>query len=271
MEAGVNGVRLEYEEFGEGEPVLLICGTGMAPILWQLSLVPALVGAGFKVVTYSNRGVPPSDSPPAPYTTAEMAADAIDLIETLGIGPCRVVGYSLGGAIAEEVCYSRPDLVREVVLMASAGHPTAFVQVWSAAEVEVATSTDLALRERFARDLMLMLLPIAMLQDDDASVDAFNALFCAGDPWVNPGRLGQWSANLARTTDPSRSERWSALTHRCLVLAFEHDVLLPPSRGREAAAAMPNATFLQIDGAAHGGPLTHPEAVGNAVAEFFAG
>ena len=50
-----------------------------------------------------------------------MALDTAALIESLELGPCHLVGYSLGGFIAEELCYLRPELVRDVVLMASAG------------------------------------------------------------------------------------------------------------------------------------------------------
>lgn len=101
-----NGVRIGDEEFGEGEPVLLICGTSMPPVVWQMSLVPALVGAGYRVVTFANRGTEPSDAPPAPYTVADMTADAEGLIDALNLAPCRVVGYSLGGFIAEELSYA---------------------------------------------------------------------------------------------------------------------------------------------------------------------
>jgi pimeloyl-ACP methyl ester carboxylesterase len=54
-----------------------------------------------------------------------------------------------------------------------------------------------------------------------------------------------------------------------LLIAFEHDLGFPPSRVREAAAAIPNAQFIEISGAGHGGLLTHGEQVTRAVLEFF--
>lgn len=62
----------------------------------------------------------------------------------------------------------------------------------------------------------------------------------------------------------------SRLRQRCLVLAFEQDILWPPRAAREAVAVMPNATYAEIAGAAHGGPLTHAEPVSRAVVSFFA-
>src|SRR5206468_3494979 len=53
----VGDVRLAYDEFGEGEPVLLVCGTGQVALTWQLFQVPALVEAGYRVITFDNRGI----------------------------------------------------------------------------------------------------------------------------------------------------------------------------------------------------------------------
>src|SRR2546423_12455523 len=86
----VGGIRLHYDVFGEGEPILLVCGTGQRSFTWQLFQMPALTGAGYRVVTFENPGVPPSDCPPAPYTLKEMAEDAAGLIEHLDLAPCRV-------------------------------------------------------------------------------------------------------------------------------------------------------------------------------------
>ena len=62
-DALVHGIRLNYDRFGDGEPMLLVCGTGQRSFTWQLFQVPALIGAGHRVVTFDNRGIPPSDCP----------------------------------------------------------------------------------------------------------------------------------------------------------------------------------------------------------------
>ena len=142
-----NGIRLSYEDSGDGEPVVLIAGTGMPPIVWYLGLAQALLGAGYRVVTFANRGIEPSDAPPAPYTVEEMAKDTAALIETLDLGHCHLVGFSMGGFVAEELCYRRGDLVRDVVLMASAGRPSSLQKVWVQAEVDLATALDPADRK----------------------------------------------------------------------------------------------------------------------------
>src|SRR5213593_3456441 len=133
-EATIGGVKLAYDIFGEGEPVLLVCGTGQRAFTWQLFQVPALTEAGYRVVTFDNRGVPPSDSPPAPYTVKEMAEDAAGLIEHLDLAPCRVAGLSLGAMITQELALGHPDLVRCAVAMGTIGRQSTFgrhlTQAW---------------------------------------------------------------------------------------------------------------------------------------------
>ena len=116
--------------------------------------------------------------------------------------------------------------------------------------------------------MLLLLYPVATLQEDDATVELLAEMLEAGPSWTNPGRLGQWSADLAWGNDEARIERWPQLQQRCLAIAFEHDLVWPPSRAREAAQAMPNARVEVIAGAAHGGVFTHAELVCAAIIEF---
>src|SRR5205807_6103656 len=122
----VHGLRLQYDVFGEGDPVLLVCGTGQQSFTWQLFQVPVLTAAGYRVITYDNRGIPPSDCPPAPYSVKEMAEDAAGLIEALDLAPCRVAGLSLGAFITQELALAHPDLVRSAVMMATIGRADLF-------------------------------------------------------------------------------------------------------------------------------------------------
>src|SRR6478609_4570281 len=91
-------VTIAYDEFGPawGEPVVLIGGCGQPALAWQVGVVPALVDAGHCVVTFDNRGVAPSSSPPAPYSVEQMAGDTLALLDHLQIPVARVVGHSMG-------------------------------------------------------------------------------------------------------------------------------------------------------------------------------
>jgi thioesterase CepJ len=113
-------------------------------------------------------------------------------------------------------------------------------------------------------------LPNHELQQDEI-VDLWLSLIGGLEPWRNPGRLGQYEAALAWSTDVERTRRWSSLSMPCLVLSFEHDVDSPPARARQAADTIRGSRFVEIPGASHLGVFTHAGAVGDTVVAFYAG
>ena len=117
---------------------------------------------------------------------------------------------------------------------------------------------------------MLRYLPNAELQDDEV-VAGWLTLLADAPAWPNPGRLGQYEACLAWSTDARRTTGWPAMRVPTLVLAFEHDIDSPPARAAAAAAAIPGARYVEIPGASHLAPMTHPHQVASALVEFFAG
>jgi pimeloyl-ACP methyl ester carboxylesterase len=266
-EAVVNGVRLAYDVTGDGDPVLLICGLSQPALTWQLGIAPALVDAGFQVVTFDNRGVAPSDAPPAPYTIDEMTADAAALLEQLGIAPSHVVGYSLGLWIAEVLAWQRPDLVRSAVLMGGLNRTTAWERVrYRHAADLAAAGIDLPPPAQTIE--LLNYLPNAALQDDDIVSGWLAMLEGSESPWPNPGRLGQWQAALAWTEDDARMARWPDIAVPTLVLAFEHDIDSPPRHAEAAAKDIPGAQFVELEGLSHLGPLERPDLVAPVLIEF---
>jgi len=90
------------------------------------------------------------------------------------------------------------------------------------------------------------------------------------DVWPNPGRLGQYEAALAWSTDPARTTRWREVRVPCLVLAFEHDVDSPPRYARLAAETIPGCDYSEVADAGHIGIITHADQVARILIDFFA-
>jgi pimeloyl-ACP methyl ester carboxylesterase len=254
---------------GAGEPVVLVCGCGQPALAWQLGLVPALTAAGYQVVTFDNRGVEPSSSPPAPYSIDDLVADTLGLLDHLGIGTARIAGHSMGGWVAETLAIRHPDRVRGAALMGSCNVATSWEKAITTVERDLARLGH-HLPPLFYATETLRYLPNHELQDD-AVVDAWLSMIADLPEWPNPGRLGQYEAALGWSLDLERTRAWPGITVPCLVLAFEHDVDSPPDRAREAAAVIPGARFAVVPGASHLGVFTHWPAVAELLIEFFAG
>ena len=111
----VNGVELEYEAIGSGEPVLLISpvlADGFVPLLTQ----PALADRHL-LIRYHKRGWAGSTHTPPPVTIGDHAADAAALLEHLGIPRAHVAGHSSGAAVAAQLALDRPETVHTLILM----------------------------------------------------------------------------------------------------------------------------------------------------------
>jgi len=111
----VDGIRLEYEEAGSGQAVVMIHGSlgpdGYATLMSE----PAL--SGFRLVRYRRRGYEGSSPAPGTVSIAEQAADCAGLLRKLGVESAHLVGHSYGGAIALQLALDSPHLVHSLVLM----------------------------------------------------------------------------------------------------------------------------------------------------------
>jgi pimeloyl-ACP methyl ester carboxylesterase len=122
----VDGIGIQYEVTGEGQPVVLLHGFPDSGRLWRHQ-VPALVEAGFQVVVPDLRGYGRSDKPEAveAYSLVLLAGDVLAVLADLGITRAHLVGHDWGAALAWALASLAPGTVDHLVVM-SVGHPATF-------------------------------------------------------------------------------------------------------------------------------------------------
>lgn len=223
----INGVRIAARSTGSGDPVLLLNGFSRPLQSW----------AGFgellphrQVITFDVPGVGASQTPLLPYSMQMLADVAVQVLDAFGVAGADVVGFSFGGAVAQQVAISFPDRVNRLVLMA--------------------TSCGLASVPGLGRDLTrIMLRPNA------------------GTRWPAPGLVGLlWQLGAISTwTSVASLSRISAPT---LVVCGTGDRAVPPANSKLLAARIPNARMVTVPGGHDLQKPGPAEAVAELIEEF---
>jgi pimeloyl-ACP methyl ester carboxylesterase len=256
-----NGIRLSYERIGAGDPVLLIMGSGASGRVWTMHQTRALKRVGYQSVIFDNRGIAPSDIPAGRYSLADLVADTVGLIEALDLGPCHLVGTSMGAMIAQEIAAARPELVRSAVLIATRARSDAARRALSRAEQALAES-GVQPPQGFMSPTTVFQMFSPRTLNDDAAVSLWLDVFeLSGDSTASTGQA--WV-----DCGPDRREVLRGITAPCRVISFADDLICPPHLAAEVADAIPGCDLVEIDGAGHLGNLERPAEVNSAIIEF---
>ena len=261
------GVELCYQTFGapDDEPLLLVMGLGGPMTWWRTELCRLLVDRGFYVIRFDNRDTGRSSRGVgrvtrstlvrafagrrvrAPYSLADMAQDAVGLLDHLGVDSAHVCGVSMGGMIAQTMAIEHPERVRSLTsIMSSTGKRTVGWQHPSLLPTFLGKAGG---REGYIesslRTWQLIGSPGYPTTDEQIRAEAAETF----DRGVTAsGTLRQMMAIL---TQPNRAPRLRALKMPALVVHGLADRMVHVSGGRATAAAIPGAELLLIDGMGH--------------------
>ena len=272
--ASANRMTLCYDTFGDKTKptIVLIMGLGAQMILWDDAFCAKIAERGFHVVRFDNRDIGRSsrvDVPvkvdfadliqkqmkgekiDSPYTLRDMAADAVGLLDQLGIKKAHIVGASMGGMISQEIAMSFPDrLLSLTSIMSSTGNPALPPPTPEAAAVLLAppptTLEDyIAAFQKTWRVLRVGEFP----SDDGKDVKIARLAFSRG---LNP--MGVARQMLAIFASGDRRPRLAGVKAPTLVIHGDVDPLVRVEGGMDTAKSIPGAKLVIVKRMGHALP-----------------
>ncbi len=247
----VGRARLHVEQAGAGEPLLFITGFAISAAVFEPVL--PLYAERFAVTAYDNRGAGRSSGATPGLSIAELAADAVGVLDALGIESAHVYGLSMGGMIAQEVALRFPHRVRALVLGGTTAGGLHAVVPWRelAALARQLPGASGGVR---ARTLAALLFSPEFRAAEPERVTALLRLFARHR--AHPvGVAAHWWATVYHDT----WSRLPRLDRPTLVLHGSADALMPLGSARRLADRVPGAELAVVQGAGHAYPLERPQ------------
>lgn len=266
-----DGIRLFYNDWGTGKPVVLIHGWPLNQDMWEYQ-APVLAASGYRVIAYDRRGFGRSDQPWTGYDYDTLAADLASVMDGLDLQDATLVGFSMGGGeVARYLSRYGTARVAKTVLLAAV----------TPMLLQTQSHPDGAPQSVF--DQML----------DGLAADRPNFLAGFGKQFLGAGLLNftvtteilQWCLWQAMTASPKATSDcvrafsatdfrpdMAAFTKPTLIIHGTSDATVPIDiSGRATAKMIPNAKFLEYDGAPHGLFFTHKDQVNADLLAFLRG
>ena len=258
----VEGLNVYYELSGKGPAVVFVSGITGDHSGWKLYQVPAFSKAGFQCLIFDNRDVGQTgDSPIASYAIGQFAQDTIALLDRLGLASVHLIGYSMGGMIAQEIALRQPQRLRSLTLMCTAAKPDGYT---TELIESLATAKRTQGREDFLRTIGLRIFSRRFYADPRAVRTWLDRMLENPYPQSVEGFMRQARAVLAHDA----AQRLSDLRVPTHVVAGEEDIMLPPRFSRELAERIPGARLTVIAQGAHALHVERPAEYNHAVLGF---
>jgi pimeloyl-ACP methyl ester carboxylesterase len=268
----IDAATLVYRRFGDSQSDAppLVCLQHFRGNLdnWDPALVDRLA-TDREVVLLDNRGVGASTGV-VPDNVDDMARDVLRFIDALGLEQVDLLGFSLGGCVAQEVALARPRLIRRIVLAGTAPQGAPRIHRWSD-DVYALAGQDVLDPNRFIS------LFFSGSQESRAKAMQFLGRISARTvDHDEPTDLAARDAQLAALTrwgipDPSKLARLAAITHPTFVANGDTDLMMITQNSHLLADHLPNAQLRIYADAGHGFLDQYPEQFADHVRAFLHG
>jgi pimeloyl-ACP methyl ester carboxylesterase len=249
--AKVEGTAFVYREIGEGPGIPILFLHHLTAVLedWDPAVIDGL-GQRHRVIIFDNRGVGGSEGR-TPDNIADMAKDAVAFIDALGLTSVDLVGFSMGGFIAQVIAHDRPDLIRRVILAGTG--PAGGEGISGVSAVLQEAIQKAGTEQKHPKHFLFFSQTRQSQQAADAFLQRLSSRKENRDVPVSDETIQAHLTAIKNWGNGSRSERLNAIKQPVLVVNGDNDIMVPTINSVALSRALPNAELSIFPNAGHGG------------------
>jgi pimeloyl-ACP methyl ester carboxylesterase len=258
----VEGLQIVCRTIGEGPPLLVLNGFTATSADWDPCFVDRLASR-HKLILLNNRGIGGSTDDGQSFDIAKLANDAAHVIETLGFERTSVMGWSMGGFIAQMLAIEYPDRVHKLILLSTDSGGTdadlASSAVWSQL-IDISGTPHEQVRR-----LLSLLFPSRVAE---SFYRVFGDVIAARRAQLSPELLKRQAAAMNAWHRNSIATRLRQIHVPVLIATGTEDVVIPPSNALKLVNAIPGSWLAQFSCSGHAFMAQYPQAVADLINSF---
>lgn len=251
-----------YEIHGDGFPLLMIRGLSSDVYRWPLKLVKE-ISKNWRVILFDNRGAGRTDKPDIEYSIEMMANDTISLMTYLNIEEAHILGYSMGGSIAQEIAISYPEKVKKLILCSTGSGGPKSVPASEEIRKDLFSSREGLSDKEILRNSMPIYFTENFIQNNPDKVEEYikRSLLAPIPPFA-------YRNQLMAAINFNSYERLKKIRSPTLVMSGKKDILVPYENSIILAENIPGAKLFLLDNLGHGLFTPNPRLLANIIVEF---
>jgi pimeloyl-ACP methyl ester carboxylesterase len=258
----VDGARIAYRRIGNGRPLVVLNGFAATSADWDPSFIDVLASSN-ELILVDNRGIGSSTDNGRPFGIDQLADDAAQVIEKLDVECPGVLGWSMGGFIAQRLALQHPDRINKLILLSTdpggANADLALADVWSKLIDMSGTPHEQA------RRLLSLVFPRAIVE---SIYREFGDIVAAARAQLSPSLVDRQVAAMDAWHRIGIGNRVGEINVPVLVATGTADIVIPPSNALKLVNAIPGAWLAQFHGGGHAFMYQHPRPLADLINNF---
>jgi pimeloyl-ACP methyl ester carboxylesterase len=258
----VDGAQIAYRRIGNGRPLVVLNGFAATSADWDPSFIDRLASFN-ELILFDNRGIGHSTDNGRPFDIAQLADDVQRVVETLGVERVNILGWSMGGFIAQTFALQHPEHINKIILLSTApggaDADRASAEVWSQLIDMSGTPHEQG------RRLLSLLFPSDIAE---SVYREFGDVVAAARAQLSPDLINRQAAAIEAWHRTGIGNQLREINAPVLIAAGTADIVVPPSNALRLVNAIPGAWLAQFNGGGHAFMAQYPQPVSDLINSF---